>query len=268
MVRRGRLLFMVGLVAALCMVGGSAFSADSTDAKREILAMANKLAKAKKFSVTMRMGYDVVQKSGEKIEFGEIRKVIIDRPHYLRVDVKRSDGHKGGAIFNGKTFTQFSFTDKVYAVMDLPDWLDSTDEMIRFAVAEMDIRIPLARMLVTDLPKEIEKLTKEYLFVEKDVLGPFPTNHVAGRTDDVDYQVWIGKDKLPYRIVITYKNEPGQPQFWANFSQWSFNPKTSKATFTFTPPEDFEKIPFVIPVKRTDVAGENKAEEAKKSNKK
>ncbi len=263
MVRRGTRLMVGALVVVMCLATGNAFATSAKDAKIELLAMAQKLAKAKRFSVTIRMGYDVVQKSGQKIEFGEVRKVILDRPNHLRVDVKQSDGDIGGAIYDGKRFIQFSQTYKVYGILDLPDWIKNTDDMVKFAVAEMDVRIPLARMLVTDFPQEIQRLTKEVFFVEKDVLGPKPTDHIAGRTDEVDYQVWIGKDKLPTRVVITYKNEPGEPQFWANFSNWSFNPKVGASTFTFTPPKGFEKIPFVIPLKRTDVAGENAAKETK-----
>lgn len=50
--------------------------------------MAKKLAETKQFSVTMHMGYDVVQKSGQKIEFSEIRKTTINRPNHLRVDAR------------------------------------------------------------------------------------------------------------------------------------------------------------------------------------
>jgi hypothetical protein len=55
-----------------------------------------------------------------------------------------------------------------------------------------------------------------------------PCDHLAVRTaGGVDFQVWIaqGDEPLPRRIVITYKDENGQPQFWADFSNWNLAPE-------------------------------------------
>jgi len=265
MARVGKKLWLVALVLALCFCTSAAFA---TDAKTEMLAMAQKIANAKGFRVTIRMGYDVVQKSGQKLEFGEVREVVLQRPNLLRVDVRRSDGVQGGVVFDGKSFFQYSKTYKVYGELELPDWVNTVDNIVRFAVAELAVRMPLARIMVSNFPEEVQKLTKEYLFIERDVLGPVPTDHLAGRTEDVDYQVWIGPDKLPTRIVITYKNAPGQPQFWANFSHWKLNPKVPASMFTFKPPKGAEKIPFVIPAKRTDVASEGKSQKSDATKKK
>jgi hypothetical protein len=43
--------------------------------------------------------------------------------------------------------------------------------------------------------------------------------------------------------VITYKDENGQPQFWADFSKWNLAPDLSDALFAFTPPDREERIP-------------------------
>ena len=64
--------------------------------------MSEYLARAERFSVTIRDGYDAVQQSGQKIEFGDLRKVTVSRPDRLRIEVERSDGERGLVIFNGK----------------------------------------------------------------------------------------------------------------------------------------------------------------------
>jgi hypothetical protein len=51
------------------------------DAKALLVGMAKKLAEARQFSVSIHMYYDVVQASGQKIQFGEVRKVQIRRPN-------------------------------------------------------------------------------------------------------------------------------------------------------------------------------------------
>jgi hypothetical protein len=67
----------------------------------------------------------------------------------------------------------------------------------------------------------------------------------------VDFQVWVaqGSQPLPRRIVITYKDEPRQPQFWADLSNWNLAPEVSDALFTFTPPEGADRIPFLAEVR-------------------
>jgi hypothetical protein len=70
---------------------------------------------------------------------------------------------------------------------------------------------------------------------------------LAGRTETVDYQVWIteGAQPLPLRVVLTYKNAEGQPQFQAHFSDWNLSPEIQDSQFAFAPPEGARKISFL-----------------------
>ena len=73
------------------------------------------------------------------------------------------------------------------------------------------------------------------------------THHLAIRSEGVDMQIWVaqGDEPLPRRIILTYMNAPGQPQFRCDFTEWSLAPKVADDSFTFTPPADAEKY-FVI----------------------
>ncbi|NCF18878.1 MAG: DUF2092 domain-containing protein [Haliea sp.] len=235
-----RFLWLLALVT-LDLATGSAFSAE---AETRLVDMAVKLADTKQFTVAIHMKYDVLQESGQVIEFGEVRTLQVSRPEYLRVDAQQSDGDSGGLIFDGKTITQFSDTHNVYTQIDRPGDIDGA---IRYAVGELGVRFPLARMLVTSFPQEIRRLTTDIDFIERNTLGPVPTDHIAGRTDDLDYQIWIREDNFPTRIVLTYKNAPGQPQFRADFSNWDTVPSLKRGSFTFTPPHKSEKIPTLLP---------------------
>jgi hypothetical protein len=226
-----------------------------TDAKALLVGMANKLAGAKAFSVSMHMNYDVVQASGQKIQFSEDREVQISRPDYLRVDTQQSDGDAGGLIFDGKTLTLFSTTENVYSQTTHPGDVDAA---VRYAVGKLGIRVPLARLVTTTLPQDLQKLTTTVDYIEYDVLGAAPTDHIAAQTRDVDFQVWIGSDMLPTRMVITYKNAPGQPQFQAVFSSWNLTSGINDSTFAFTPAKGAERIPTLLPASRQD--GMNKTQ--------
>src|SRR3954447_26537732 len=82
-------------------------STDSAQAKTLLMRMAEYLAKAESFSLTMDAGYDVVQESGQKIEFDEVRHIVLDRPDDLRIDIERGNGRKEQVLFDGKDVTLF-----------------------------------------------------------------------------------------------------------------------------------------------------------------
>ena len=234
-------------VIVLWLVAGSAFAADT---ESQLFDMAKKLAEAKQFSFTLHMRYDAVQKSGQKIEFSEIRKTTINRPNHIRVEAMQSDGDESLLIFDGKTIMLFNASENVYSQTDCPGDVDAA---IRYAVGKMGMRVPLARMLLSTLPSELQKLSTNVDYVEHNILGIAPADHIVGQTKDIDYQVWIAKDMLPGRIVITYKDAPKQPQFRGDFSDWNLAPKISDDTFIFTPPKGAEKIPTLLPATESDI---------------
>ena len=128
--------------------------ASPNPAMEQVMRMANFLAQLKQFSVTLESGYDVVQESGQKIEFGERRKLTVARPDRLRVDVERSDGDKSMTVFDGKSVTVFAPKPNMYATAEMPGDIDGA--IIHF-VRDLHMRLPLALMFVTSLPRELEQ---------------------------------------------------------------------------------------------------------------
>jgi hypothetical protein len=184
-----------------------------------------------------------MQESGQLIEFSERREMILDRPDNLRVDTRQSDGDEGGLVVNGSTITQFNLSEAVYSEVDREENIDTS---IRYAVAKLGIRFPLARLLVSNLSEELEKKVKRVDFVESNSLDDVTIEHIAAVGSDVDSQFWIREDGLPVRIVLTYKKAPGQPRFSADFIDWNLAPKIGSETFQYIPPVGAEKIPVLI----------------------
>jgi hypothetical protein len=212
-------------------------------AKELLAAMANHLAGLPSLSVSFRDGYDVVQSTGQKVEFGETRRITLARPNQLRVEEITSDGRRDLALFDGKNITVFDGDSNVYARTPQPGTVD--DALVYF-VRDLRMRMPLARLLSSRLPSEWPKRVTTVDYVESAEIDGLKTHHIAGRTDAVDFQYWImdGPQPLPLRVVLTYVREPGQPQFWANFSDWSTSPQLTKSTFVFAPSADAKQIGF------------------------
>jgi len=217
---------------------------------REILMrMAAYLGGAKGYSVSLRAGYDAVQKSGQKIEFNENRKVVLSRPDKLRVEGERSDGAKTLLVFNGREITLVDGASNVYATAPQPGDIDRS--VVHF-VSDLGMRLPLAVMLLTRMPAEFDARVTTVHIVEKATVFGRPAHHLAARTKDVDFQVWVadGDQPVPLRVVITYKKSPGQPQFRAQLSDWNLAPAVNDATFAAQIPAGAQKVAFAAQLPR------------------
>ena len=230
-----------------------------TDSQRQAAELLKRmtvyLAGLPSFSVTFRAGYDVVQSTGQKIEFGETRRFMVARPDRLRVEQLASDGKRDLAIFDGRNITVLDADANVYAQAPQPG---TFDDALAYFVRDLRMRMPLALLLATRLPEVLPARVKSIEYVEStDILG-VPTQHIAGRTDSVDFQCWIkeGTQPLLLRIVITYRDSPGQPQFWANLADWNVNPTFAPGTFQFTPPQDARQIAFAVQVRGGTAGGQ------------
>jgi hypothetical protein len=245
--------------------GATPAATDSQRQARALLAsMAEHLAHLQDFTVTMHDDYDVVQSSGQKIEFGETRRVTMARPDRLRVEEVASDGRQDLALFDGHDIIVLDADTNTFAQAPQPGTVDDT---LVYFVRDLKMRMPLAQLLTTRLPDEWPKRVRTVDLVEITDVRGVPTHHLAGRTDTIDFQYWIteGERPLPLRVVITYVNSPGQPQFRADFSDWNTSPKLGPKTFEFTRPEGAHRIEFAARV-QNPAAGRQvpaAAEEAK-----
>lgn len=201
------------------------------------------LSQAQRFSVTADMGFDTVQDNGQKIEFGETRKILLSRPDLLRIDTTKRSGSEDEVIFDGKDITVFNPKENVYATEAKPG---TVDEAIAYFVNDLGMRLPLAELLNSNLAKMLPERVREAAYVEQSSIGGVACDHIALRGDEADAQLWVaqGDKPLPQRIVITYKREDGRPQFWANLTEWNLSPKVRNSMFTFSPPKGAVKIAF------------------------
>jgi len=205
--------------------------------------MADFLSQAQRFSVMLDIGFDAVQDSGQKIEFGETRKILLSRPDRLRIDTTKRSGAEDEVIFDGKDIIVYNPKENVYAMEAKPG---NVDEAIAYFVNDLGMRLPLAEMLDSNLAKMLPERVREAAYVEHSSIAGVPCDHIALRGDKADMQLWVaeGDKPLPQRIVITYKREDGRPQFWANFTAWNLAPKVRDSLFAFTPPKGAVKIAF------------------------
>jgi hypothetical protein len=240
------------LVAAMFVAGpvpAQEAPAATTESQREAAAvvksMAEHLADLESFECTTSNGYETVQPNGQKVEFGETRQISVARPDRLRIEEVASDGVSDLTLFDGKQITMVSAGFNVYAQAPQPPSLE--DALVYF-VRDLRMRAPLALLLSTHVRTELPALAKDVDYVESTKIRGQDAHHIAGRSDSVDFELWIaeGRNPLPLRIVITYKTAPGQPKFWADISDWETKPKFPDETFKLSLPPGAREIPFAV----------------------
>ena len=218
-------------------------------ASDKLMEMAKFLSRQEKFSATLRVGYEVPQANGQKIEFGEIRDLAVQRPNRVRMSEQASDGRGNIMVFDGKTITLLDGETGKYAQVPQPGDIDHT---VVYYIRDLKMRLPLAPLLMAHFPEEMQSRIESVDYVERTTILGEPAHHIAARTANIDFQVWIvdGKRPLPLRIVLNYRNEAGHPQFWVQFSKWNLAPQFAKSTFEFKAPKGAEQILFAVQVPR------------------
>jgi hypothetical protein len=229
----------------------TAAGGESNLAAARVEAMASLLANEQRLGVSVDCAYDAVQSSGEKIEFGERRDYKLRRPNRARVDVTGRDGFRRGVVFNGTQLTTFDRSDKVYATVERPGTVDAA---LAYYTQRLKMRLPLRELFAADLPQKLKDVLPSVRLIGSETIDGKATDHVAFRHDDADVQLWIAQDgrPLPQRIVISYRREPGHPQFRGDFHGWTFSPDVPDSSFTYAPPADFEKILILAPGRRDE----------------
>jgi len=195
------------------------------------------------FHVVTESGFDVVQSDGQKIEFGATRRATIQRPNRARFETHRRDGKNVVVVFDGNDMWVYSPTHDVYARTSQPGGIGDSIELL---TEELGINAPLSDLYTTDVGSTLAEGLRSCYVVGESTVGGQVCDHVAVRNDYADYQIWVEKGEQPLlrRIVITYREEPGEPQFWANFTEWNMAPAANSRTFVFQPPEGSEQIQF------------------------
>jgi hypothetical protein len=228
------------------------------EAFADLMEMTGFLSKAEKFSFTADVQYDVLQGNGQKLEFGGAHKVVVVRPDKLYSEVESRDGTKRIFIFDGKAIYYADLTHKVYATVPRPG---DINQAIDYFTEDLDMPLPIGQVVSSDVGEMLKKEVYAGGFVEQDTINGILSEHLAFRTENLDFQTWIASegDPIQTRLVIDYKNYPASPQYTADFKDWNFKPEVEDSLFVFKPADGMQKIEFA-PVLRSAIKIEEKEE--------
>jgi hypothetical protein len=132
----------------------------------------------------------------------------------------------------------------------------SIDDAIDTLATKYGIVAPLADFLFSNPHESFTARLQAGLYVGTGYVGDAVCDHLAFRGDAIDFQLWIERREkpVPRKIVITYKNIPGEPQFIAVMDKWDLNANVPPEKFKFTPPPGAKQIELK-PLPATQPAG-------------
>ncbi|MHA4842927.1 DUF2092 domain-containing protein [Flavitalea antarctica] len=146
-------------------------------------------------------------------------------------------GYKGHRqyMYNGKQFAYYSFDENNYGLIPAPATVIKTFDSLS---DNYGIEFPAADFFYPALTDDIlaHSDSLRYLGIEK--INAKEYFHIIAFNPEEIIQFWINNDayNLPARFSITYKKQPGNPQYLAIFSEWQINPRFPEAMFEFVPP--------------------------------
>jgi hypothetical protein len=212
-------------------------------ATQVLKASTSYLAGLKRFDVDTRSTLEMVLTSGQRIEFHHVARMQVERPNRFRAE-RIGDLVAQQFIYDGKTLTLNSPADRVFATVPAPPTIEAT---LDFAREKLDIVSPAGDLVYAEAYDILMKGVTSGFVVGKGIIDGVVCTHLAFRSKQVDWQIWVedGKKPLPRRMVIHSVDVPGAPAFSVTMSKWNTAPTFNDATFRFTPPKGSRGIEFI-----------------------
>lgn len=195
-------------------------------------------AKAVRFSVSATMDRRV--ETGQLAQFHRSSEITIARPDRMCAQVESDDG-KWAVWYCGKTLTIFDRDSNIYATDAVPGKMGA---MLDYMVDEYDVVMPMADLLAGETYNSLMENVESGSYVGLHAVGSTPCHHLLFRQANIEWQIWIDSvnQPLPRKMLITYTEEPDQPQYVATIDGWDLSPKPSADLFTFTPPAGADRV--------------------------
>jgi len=229
------LVFTMGLATTI-----GAARADEAAAKSLLKAMSDYLAAQTAISFSYDTNLEIVTKDQQKLALASSGMITLNRP-----DKMRATRHGGfadvEAVFDGKTLTLLGKTANLYGQVDVPGTIDHLVDELRDKYHKP---VPGADLLLSNVYDQLMPLVVNAKDLGSGVIGGVECDHLAFRTKEVDWQIWIAQGARPYpcRYVITSKLVAGGPQYSIQTRDWKTGDEVASDDFRFKNSTNAKKV--------------------------
>ena len=230
------------LILGLCLGAGSAMSAEGmdSDADKILKSMSTYLSGLPAFSANADVDSEVIDLTGQKLQFSSSVVIAAERPGKLYVS-REGAFVEMEIIFGGKTLTLNGKGLKIYMQIESPGTIDDALEKVRM---DIGLDAPGADLLYADPYKSLSSGVVSSTYLGTDYVNGVECHNLAFREAKTDWQLWVqvGDAPLPMKYIITTKWLTGAPQYSVRFREWNTKPQFQANRFEFSAPQGARKI--------------------------
>ena len=229
--------------AAVAMLGAAdmaASRADEAQARSLLKAMSDYLGAQKAVSFDYDVNLELVSKQQQKIGLASSGTLTLNRPDKLHLT--RTGGFSNvEMVFDGKTLTLLGKNSNLYTQLEAPGTIDQLEDVLR---NKYHRPVPGADLLISDPYKELMPEVNDVKDLGSGVIHGVECDHLAFRTKEVDWQIWIAQGARPYpcRYVITSKKVTGWPQYTLDTWGWKTGAEVAPDSFKLDIPAGAKKL--------------------------
>lgn len=205
--------------------------ADEATAKSLLKNMSDYMSAQKNISFNYDTDLEVVTKQNQKLALAASGTVVMNRPDKIR-NTRTGGFADVELLFDGKTLTLFGKNANAYTQVEVPGTLDHLINELR---DKYNRPLPGADLFVSNPEAELMDGVNDIKDLGSGVIGGVECDHLAFRTKDVDWQIWIAQGDRPYpcRYVITTKQVNGGPQYSIQLRDWKTGDEVAADDFAF-----------------------------------
>ena len=231
----------------------------AANAKNMLKSMSDYMAAQQAISFDYDTYLEVVSKQNQKLGLASSGSITMNRPDKIRV--RRTGGFANvEVVFDGQTLTMLGKNLNAYAQVQAQGTVDQLVDQLR---DKYHRPIPGADLLMSNIYDQLMPEVLDSKDLGSGVIGGVECDHLAFRTKDVDWEIWIAQGKRPYpcRYVITSTQVNGAPQYTIDLRAWKAGTEVASDRFGFDAPagakklnagdlRDFDELPAIFTMNR------------------
>jgi hypothetical protein len=231
-------LFATAMSVAGVLASGA--QAGDTEARNLLKAMSDYLAAQKNISFAYDANFEVVTTDHQKLLLANSGTIELSRPDKIRAT--RAAGFANvDMVFDGKTLSMLGKDANVYVQVESPGTIEQLIDELR---DKHNKPVPGADLLLPNVYDVLMAGVTDVKDLGSGVIGGRECDHLAFRTKELDWQIWIAQGKNPYpcRYVITSTQVDQAPQYSVQIRDWKTGDEVATNDFGFQPPTGAQKI--------------------------
>lgn len=236
--RTGVVVLAIAVVAGLA--APSSARADKAQAKELFKAMSDYLAAQSVISFDYDSSLEMITKQNQKVAFTSSGSVTLNRPDKIRAT--RTGGFANVELmYDGKTVSLLGKNANVYFQAKVPGTIDKLVDVLR---DKYHLPLPAADLLMADPYKQLMPLVTDVWDLGSGVIRGQECDHLAFRTKQADFQLWIHRGDHPYpcRYQITTTKVKGWPEYTIDVRDWKTGSEVAAEDFSFKAPPDSKML--------------------------